>query len=78
MEVYLGKQPQESPYEVTNKSSNVILSLVRIIENSGRNIKADNWYTSIPLVIQLLNKKLTVKKNKVEILLETISKKRKA
>uniref|UniRef100_A0A1B6E2X5 PiggyBac transposable element-derived protein domain-containing protein n=1 Tax=Clastoptera arizonana TaxID=38151 RepID=A0A1B6E2X5_9HEMI len=82
MEVYLGKQPEGSPYEVSNRPSDVVLRLVKTIENSGRNITADNWFTSIPLVNQLLNKKLTyvgtVRKDKVEIPPVMTSKKREA
>lgn len=82
MEIYLGKQPDESPYKLSNKPDDVVLRLVRSIDNSGRNVTADNWFTSVPLVNQLLKKKLsyvgTIRKNKAELPPEMIQKKRNA
>jgi len=37
------------PYEVSNSSIDIVKSLVKLIENSKRNIMTNNWYTSIPL-----------------------------
>ena len=70
LEIYAGKQP-EGPYNVSNAASDVVLRLARPIFNSGRNITADNWFTSIELIKKLKEKKLsyvgTLRKNKKEI-----------
>ncbi|GBP44058.1 hypothetical protein EVAR_85212_1 [Eumeta japonica] len=48
-----------------------VLRLSKVVENSNRNITADNWFSSIPLVDILLKRGLTylgtLKKNKAEI-----------
>lgn len=48
-----------------------VLRLAKVVENSNRNITADNWFSSIPLVDILLKRGLTylgtLKKNKAEI-----------
>lgn len=48
-----------------------VLRLVKFVENSSRNITADNWFSSIPLAEILFKKKwthlCTLKKNKAEI-----------
>lgn len=79
MEVYVGKQPQDSLYEISNKPKDVVLRLSRTIHDTGRNITADNWFSSIPLVKELLTKKLTnvgtLRKNKVEIPPQMVAKK---
>ena len=49
LEPYLGKSPSLR-FRVSNKPEDVVLRLVQPIENSGRNITADNWFTSIPLI----------------------------
>lgn len=71
MEVYVGTQP-EGPYKVENKPSSIVKRMITPISNTGRNITMDNWYTSIPLVNELLERhNLTVvgtrRKNKKEI-----------
>lgn len=80
MEVYVGKQPQDSPYEISNKPKDVVLRLTRTIHDTLRNITADNWFSSIPSVKELLTKKLTyvgtLRKNKVEIPPQMVAKKR--
>lgn len=58
-EVYLCKQPQESPYEVSRMVNYGVLHLVRTIENSGCNNTDDSWFTNVPLVNQLLQKRLS-------------------
>ncbi|UYV75793.1 hypothetical protein LAZ67_13001372 [Cordylochernes scorpioides] len=68
LEIYAGKQP-ERPYQISNSSNNVVERLVLPISGSKRNITTDNWYTSYPLAVALLNDhKLTLvgtlKKNK--------------
>lgn len=80
MEVYVGNQPIDSPYQQSNKPFDVVLRLSKSIHGSGRNITADNWFTSIPLVAELLKKKLTyvgtVRKDKRELPSEMVSKER--
>lgn len=70
LETYLGK-PNSLRYKVSNKPEDVVLRLVKPIENTGRNVTADNWFTSIPLVKEMANKKLsfvgTIRKNKREL-----------
>ena len=73
LETYLGK-PSSVRYTVSNKPEDVVLRLVEPIEETGRNITADNWFTSIPLVKKLADKGLsfvgTIRKNKRELPLE--------
>lgn len=71
MEVYVGKQP-DGPYKVDNGPTSVVQRLIQPISGTGRNVTCDNWFTSIPLAIDLLtNHKLTMvgtlRKNKGEI-----------
>ena len=70
MEIYCGQQP-EGPFNQSNASDKVVLRLSESIFGSGRNITADNWFTSLKLVKELENKKLsyvgTVRKNKREL-----------
>lgn len=71
VEVYCGKQP-EGPYICDNSPHKIVKRLVQPISGSGRNITFDNWFTSLPLALDLLeNDKLTtvgtIKKNKREI-----------
>lgn len=53
------------------KSTQTVIRLIKPIENTHRNITADNWYTSIELVKELKTRGLTflgtVNKNKREI-----------
>lgn len=73
LETYLGKQPT-ADFEVSNKSKDVVLRLVQPIRDSGRNVTADNWFTSLDLVEELEKLKLsyvgTIRKNKPELPLE--------
>ncbi|UYV81846.1 hypothetical protein LAZ67_20002683 [Cordylochernes scorpioides] len=71
IDIYAGKQP-EGPYQISNSPNNVVERLVLPISGSKRNITTDNWYTSYPLAVALLNDhKLTLvgtlKNNKKEI-----------
>ncbi|XP_057662491.1 piggyBac transposable element-derived protein 4-like [Diorhabda carinulata] len=67
MEIYCEQQPG-GPFRQSNLSSDVIMRLSEPISQSGRNITADNWFTSVELVRKLEEKKLsyvgTVRKNK--------------
>lgn len=79
MEVYVGNQPENSPFLQSNKPRDVVLRLVKHIQNTGRNVTADNWFSSIPLVNDLTSKGLTyvgtLRKNKRELPPELVSKK---
>ncbi|XP_069589943.1 piggyBac transposable element-derived protein 4-like [Ranitomeya imitator] len=70
LEVYAGKQP-EGPYCVSNKPIDVVKRLAESLFGSGRNITADNWFTSYDLIDYLKIQKLsyvgTVRKNKREL-----------
>lgn len=70
LEIYAGLQP-EGPFRLSNSPSDVVLRLCQPIYQTGRNVTADNWFTSIPLIDELRRKNLsyvgTLKKNKVEI-----------
>ncbi|XP_022913140.2 piggyBac transposable element-derived protein 4-like [Onthophagus taurus] len=73
LEIYAGLQP-EGPFRLNNSPSDVVLRLCQPIYQTGRNVTADNWFTSIPLIDELRSKKIsyvgTLKKNKIEIPLE--------
>jgi len=53
MEVYVGTQT-EGPFKFENKPSSIVKRMIISISKTGRNIMMDNWYTSIPLVNELL------------------------
>ena len=71
LETYLGKQPDSSPFQVSNTPEDLVLRLVEPVKNSRRNITADNWFTGLPLIMKLVKLQLsylgTVKKCKREI-----------
>ncbi|UYV68007.1 hypothetical protein LAZ67_5002775 [Cordylochernes scorpioides] len=46
---------REGPYQISKSSNNVVERLVLPIFGSKRNITTDNWYTSYPLAVALLN-----------------------
>ncbi|XP_063222178.1 piggyBac transposable element-derived protein 4-like isoform X4 [Bacillus rossius redtenbacheri] len=71
LEIYVGNQP-EGPYKLSNSPHDVVIRMVAPISGSGRNVTTDNWFTSYPLAISLLqDHKLTllgtIRKNKREI-----------
>lgn len=71
MEIYAGKQP-DGAYQVPNDAASVVKRLIKTIDKSGRNVTADNYFTSIQLANDLLtDHKLTLvgtlRKNKREI-----------
>jgi hypothetical protein len=80
MEVYLGAQPEGSPFIISNKPYDVVLRLAKSIEGKGRNITADNWFSSYALVYKLLTKKTsyvgTIRKDKGELPREFTQKER--
>lgn len=52
LEIYTGFQPEGSN-RLSNSPSYVVLRLCEPIYQSGRNVTADNWFTSIPLIDEL-------------------------
>lgn len=71
IEVYAGKQP-DGPYKVSNDAQSVVLRLIKHCSGTGRNITADNYFSSVPLANTLVdNHRLTfvgtLRKNKREI-----------
>lgn len=58
LEIYAGLQP-EGVYRISNKPSEVVLRLCQPIYGSGRNVTADNWFTSVELIEELRKKSLT-------------------
>lgn len=71
MEIYLGKQP-EGPFYKDNSSAAVVKRLVGPIIGTWRNVTCDNFFTSVPLAVELVKRKKltmvgTLRKNKREI-----------
>lgn len=70
LEIYCGKQ-EPGQYLVSNAAQDIVLRLAKPLYGSNRNITGDNWFSSIPLVDALLEKKLTyvgtLRKNKREL-----------
>ena len=68
MQVYTGKNGTVE--RKINQGTRVVKDLVEAIENSGRNITCSNFFTSVLLACELLQKKLTlvgtIQKNKPE------------
>lgn len=73
LETYVGTQ-NSLRFQKSNKPEDVVLRLVEPIKKSGRNITADNWFTSIPLIEKLTKLELsyvgTIRKNKRELPIE--------
>ena len=67
--------------EKLNQGTRVVLDLAEDIENSGRNITCDNFFTNLSLAREVLQKKLTLvgtrRKNKPDLPTEfTVAKER--
>ena len=73
LETYVGLQ-KHPIFATSNTPHDLVLRLVDPIKKTGRNITADNWFTSFPLIKELAKLDLsyvgTMKKNKREIPLE--------
>ena len=67
--MYTGKDAGSA--RETNQGTRVVLDLGEDIENSGRNITCDKFFTNLSLARKLLQKKLTLvgimRKNKPEL-----------
>ncbi|CAH1990806.1 unnamed protein product [Acanthoscelides obtectus] len=71
LETYVGLQPP-GPYQQSNNAKDIVMRMVEPVQGTNRNITGDNWFTSIPLVNELLTEKKltyvgTLRKNKREI-----------
>lgn len=54
LEVYVGTQPQDSPFEFSNAAVDV-KRMIEPISGSNRNVTTDNWFTTLQLSKKLLN-----------------------
>ena len=79
LEVYCGKQPK-GPFDLSNAGKDVVMRISKPILGTGRNITGDNWFSSVPLVQALLEKKTTyvgtLRQNKIEIPYEFLPQKK--
>lgn len=71
LEIYAGTQP-EGPFQTTWSGADVVKRMIKPIDKTSRNITVDNWFTSVPLALELLEKHRltlvgTLRKNKKEI-----------
>jgi len=55
METYIGKKPNAG--REVNLGGKVVLDLLEGIDAAGRNVKCDNFFTSLSLAKKLLGKK---------------------
>ncbi|KAL4143281.1 hypothetical protein QTP88_005632 [Uroleucon formosanum] len=53
MEIYAGKQPI-GPFLQNNSGASVVKRMIKPIAKTGHNITIDNWFTSVPLAVELL------------------------
>lgn len=56
LEVYVGVQP-DGPMRTSNKPYDLVTRLVDPLSGTKRNITTDNWFTSLPLAVDLLEQK---------------------
>lgn len=54
LEIYAGVQP-DGPFKLDNSASSVVKRLVKQIRNTGCNVTPDDWFTSVPLAVDLFN-----------------------
>lgn len=70
IEIYLGAQEKESRNGIP-LSEDVVLRLVKPFANKGYNVCVDNFFTSLPLAVKLLEKRTTLlgtmRKNRREL-----------
>ena len=60
MEIYAGKQPEDS-YKLSNSPADVVKRLIQPISHIGRNVTFDNWFTSVTLAEDILKEhKITI------------------
>ncbi|CAH2006856.1 unnamed protein product, partial [Acanthoscelides obtectus] len=73
LELYCGKQP-DGQYSQSNTPTAIVHRLLAEQKGSNRNLTSDNWYSSYPLAVELLQDKITfigtLKKNKRELPIE--------
>lgn len=77
LEIYPGTQP-DGPYKLSNSALDVVKRLAEVVKGTWRNITIDNWFTSVPLALELkkefqLTMLGTIRKNKREIPPELIT-----
>lgn len=53
MKVYVGKQPDNSPYNVDKSAKAIVERLCEHIFQYNRNVTTDNWFSSIRLAESL-------------------------
>lgn len=59
LEIYAGKQPEGSPFEVSNSPVDVVRRFTAPLYNTGRNITMDNWFSDIRLAEEMVDKKIS-------------------
>lgn len=75
IELYCGTQP-DGQYNQSNTPTAIVHRLLKEQKGSNRNLTCDNWYSSYPLALELLQDKITfigtLKKNKRELPIELL------
>lgn len=74
LEIYVGAQPN-GPYKLPQSAEEVTILMIQPIAGINRNVKSDNWFTSVPLAERLLHEKQltlvgTIRFNRVGVLNE--------
>lgn len=77
LEVYCGKQP-DGPFQLETTATAIVKRMTTPIHGSGRNVTMDNWFSSVPVVNELVTQHnltvvATMKKNKRELPPETVN-----